>query len=68
MKKTLLIIKNSGRLLNLPYLTRLNQIKKITVEDVKIFTQDIKVVMELNSFFSKVVKNLKIPEYSETHL
>ena len=66
MKKTLLIIKNSGRLLNLPYLTRLNQIKKITVEDVKFF--NIKVAKELNSFFSKVVKNLKIPEYSETHL
>ena len=28
---------------------------------------DIKVAEELNSFFSNVVKNLKIPEYNETN-
>ena len=33
------------------------------VENDKIFTQDIKVAEELNSFFSSVVKNLKISEY-----
>ena len=37
------------------------------VEDEKMFTQDIKVAEELNSFFSSVVKDLKIPEYSETN-
>ena len=41
--------------------------EKITiVGDDKIFTQEIKVAEELNSFFSNVVKNLKIPEYIET--
>ena len=40
--------------------------EKITlVENDKILTQDIKVAEELNSFFSNVVKNLKILEYSE---
>ena len=42
--------------------------EKITlVEDYKIFTQDIIVAEELNSFFSKVLKNLKIPKYNETN-
>ena len=68
MKKTLLITKKSGRLLNLSFQTSLNQNEKITlVEDDKSFAQDIKVVEELNSFFSNVVKNLKFPDYSETN-
>ena len=42
--------------------------KKITlVEDDKIFTQGIKVAEELNSFFSNVVKNLKILQFSEVN-
>ena len=42
--------------------------KKITlVEDDKIFTQGIKVAEELNSFFSNVVKNLKILKFSEVN-
>ena len=45
---------------------KLKSNKKITfVQDDKTFTQDIKVPEELNSFFSNVVKNLKMPEYSE---
>ena len=68
MKKTLLITKKSGRLLNLFFQTSLNQNEKTTlVEDDKSFAQDIKVVEELNSFFSNVVKNLKFREYSETN-
>ena len=52
-----------------PFLSdKLKSNEKITlVEDDKIFTQDIKVAEELNSFFSNVVKNLKIPEYNETN-
>ena len=41
--------------------------KSRLVGDDKIFIQDIKVAEELNSFFSNVVKKLKIPEYSETN-
>ena len=50
-------------------LDKIKSNEKITlVEDEKMFTQDIKVAEELNSFFSSVVKDLKIPEYSETNL
>ena len=35
--------------------------KSTLVKDDKIFTENIKVAEELNSFFSNVVKNLKIP-------
>ena len=41
--------------------------KDTLVDDDKIFTQDIKLAEELNSFFSNVVKNFKIPEYSKTN-
>ena len=37
------------------------------VKNDKILTQDIKVAEELNSFFSSVVKNLKISEYCKTN-
>ena len=47
---------------------KLKSNKKITlVEDDRIFTQDITVAEEINSFFSNVVENLQIPEYSETN-
>ena len=49
-------------------LDKIKSNEKITlVEDEKMFTQDIKVAEELNSFFSSVVKDLKILEYSETN-
>ena len=49
-------------------LDKIKSNEKITlVEDENMFTQDIKVAEELNSFFSSVVKDLKIPEYSETN-
>ena len=49
-------------------LDKIKSNEKITlVEDEKMFTQDIKVAEELNSLFSSVVKDLKIPEYSETN-
>ena len=41
--------------------------KKIALVDDKICTQEIKVAEELNSFFSNIVKNLKIPKYSDTN-
>ena len=47
---------------------KLKSNEKITlVKNDKIFTQDIKVTEELNSFFSSVVKNLKVSEYSKTN-
>ena len=36
-------------------------------EDDKIFTKDIKLAEEVDSFFSNAVKNFKIPEYSKTN-
>ena len=45
---------------------KINQMKK-TLVDEEIFTQDIKVAEELNSFFSSIVKTLKIPNYSVTN-
>ena len=56
MKKTLLIIKNSGRLL-----------KPLLLEDDKIFSQDIKVAVELKLCFSNVIKIWKIPEQTEAN-
>lgn len=63
MIKTSLIMKNSGRLK--PLSEKINQMKKTV--DEEIFTQDIKVAEELNSFFSSIVKTLKIPECSVTN-
>ena len=64
MKKTLLVIKKTVKSL---LFDKIKSNEKIaSIEDDKIFTEDIKVAEELNSFFSNVVKNLKIPEYSET--
>ena len=68
MKKTLLTIKKFWKTVKLLLFDKLKSNKKITlVEDDKLFTQDIKVAEELNSFFPNVVKNLKILEYSETN-
>ena len=47
--------------------TLLSDKLKTLVEDDKIFTQDIKVAEELNSFFSNVAENSKISEYSGTN-
>ena len=68
MKKTLLTIKKFWKTVKLLLFDKLKSNKKITlVEDDKLFTQNIKVAEELNSFFPNVVKNLKILEYSETN-
>ena len=60
MKRTLLIIKKS-----LLFDKIKSHEKPTLVETDKIITQDIKTAKELNSFFSNVVKNLQIPEFTE---
>ena len=47
---------------------KLKSNEKMTLEeDDKIFTKDIKLAEEVDSFFSNAVKNFKIPEYSKTN-
>ena len=47
---------------------KLKSHEKMTLEeDDKIFTKDIKLAEEVDSFFSNAVKNFKIPEYSKTN-
>lgn len=66
-EKTLLIIKKIWKTVQSLLSDKIKSNQKSTVEDDKIFTQDIKVAEELNSFFSSIVKTLKIPECSVTN-
>ena len=65
MKRTLLAMENSGWLSTSSFWQSLTHQKVTLVENDKIITQDIKLAAELNTFFSNVVKKLKIHEFRE---
>ena len=68
MKKTLLITKKFFKTVKPLFSDKLKSNEKFTLVAIdKIFTQDTEVAEKLNSFFSNVAKNPKIPEYNETN-
>ena len=58
-------MENSGWLSTSSFWQSLTHQKVTLVENDKIITQDIKLDVELNTFFSNVVKKLKIHEFRE---
>ena len=61
MKRILLIIGSSRKLSDRSFLRKINQEKK-TLKKEEIVSDDVEVANTLNTFFSTIVKNLKIPQ------
>ena len=69
MKRISLITGRSGRMSKRSFLRKINQGKNTLVKNKEIITDALEVVNTLKTFFSSIVKHLKIPEkFSDNNL